>query len=456
MKNKPIKIIDRNFNFIGEIDDYEALIFTRSWSGIGSFELHINANKNNTNQLQNENIIFLDGNKAGVILHREISTDNSEQLVVKGNTLKTYISRMITIPPTGQAYDYKNDYAENIMKYYVDKNCVNPQDIKRKINKLAIAPNQNRGSNIKYQTRLKNLAEEIAKISQVSGLGWDIYLDLNNKQFIFEVLEGRNITSSQDILPPAIFSIDYDNISSQRLIDSKVNYRNVAYVGGQGEGVNRAIDVIGDEAEGLDRHEVFIDARDIEDDTRLADRGLQKLKEYDEIITFDNDILTQSNLVYEKDFDLGDIVTAVNRKWNITLDSRITEVTEIYEADGFKINAVFGNNIPTLIDKIKQELDGPLIERTNIANLDIPTKTSQLENDAGYVTKEEVLQASTYTHNQISPISTWTITHNLSRFPSVTIVDSGGNVVNGDIQYISENQIKISFSAAFAGKAYIN
>jgi len=299
MKNKPIKIIDRNFNFLGEIDDYEALIFTRSWSGIGSFELHINANKINTKQLQKENIIFLNEKKAGVILHREISTENSEQLIIKGHMLKTYISRKITIPPDGMAYDYKNDFAENVIKHYVNINCINPDDIKRKINKLAIAPTQNRGSNIKYQTRLKNLAEEVAKISQVSGLGWDVYLDLTNKQFIFEINEGRNLTSSQDILPPAIFSIDYDNISSQRLIDSKINYRNVAYVGGQGEGVHRAIDVIGDEAEGLDRHEVFIDARDIEDNTRLLDRGLQKLKEYDEIITFDNDILTQSNLVYE-------------------------------------------------------------------------------------------------------------------------------------------------------------
>lgn len=363
MKNKPIKIIDRNFNFLGEIDDYEALIFARSWSGIGSFELHINANKINTDQLQKENIIFLNEKKAGVILHREIDTNNNEQLIIKGHTLKTYIGRKITIPPDGISYDYKNDFAEDVIKHYVNVNCVNPQDIKRKINKLSIAPDQSRGSNIKYQTRLKNLAEEIAKISEVSGLGWNVYLDLTNKQFLFEVNEGRNLTSSQDILPPAIFSIDYDNIGSQRLIDSKINYRNVAYIGGQGEGAERSIEVIGDEVEDLDRYEVFIDARDIEDDTRLADRGLQKLKEYDEIITFDNDILTQSNLVYEKDFDLGDIVTAVNKKWNITLDSRITEITEIYESSGFKINAVFGNNIPTLIDKIKQELDGPLVEK---------------------------------------------------------------------------------------------
>ena len=57
-------------------------------------------------------------------------------------------------------------------------------------------------------------------------------------------------------------------------------------------------------------------------------------------MTFDNEILTQSNLVYE-DYNLGDLVTAINSKWKVVLDSRITEVTEIYEVGGYRINAVF-------------------------------------------------------------------------------------------------------------------
>lgn len=63
---------------------------------------------------------------------------------------------------------------------------------------------------------------------------------------------------------------------------------------------------------------------------------------------------------------------------------------------------------------------------------------------------------STYTHNQAGASATWTITHNLGLHPSVTVVDSAGNVVIGNVVYSSENQIVISFSAAFAGKAYLN
>ncbi len=363
MKNKPIRIIDKDFNFLGEIDDYEALIFTRSWGGIGSFEIHINANKKYTSKLQKENIIFLSEKKAGVILYREVSTEHNEQLIVKGQQLKTYLGRRITMPPTGRARDYKNDYVENIMKHFVEANCANPADTKRKIDRLKIAPIKSRGIKTQYQTRFKNLAEELEKLSLVGGLGWDVFLDLKNKKFVFDVFEGRDLTASQNMLPPAIFSVDYDNISSQKLIESIMAYKNTGYVGGQGEGVDRAIQVVGENVRGLERYEVFIDARDIEDSRNLSERGLQKLEELKEVMTFDNEILTQSNLVYEEDYNLGDLVTAINSKWKVVLDSRITEVTEIYEVGGYRINAVFGNNVPTLVERIKQGMDYPLIEQ---------------------------------------------------------------------------------------------
>lgn len=62
----------------------------------------------------------------------------------------------------------------------------------------------------------------------------------------------------------------------------------------------------------------------------------------------------------------------------------------------------------------------------------------------------------TYTHTQASASATWTITHNLNCFPSVTVVDSAGSVVIGEVVYISANVVSVTFIAAFAGKAYLN
>ena len=68
---------------------------------------------------------------------------------------------------------------------------------------------------------------------------------------------------------------------------------------------------------------------------------------------------------------------------------------------------------------------------------------------------------ATYIHTQSSVSDTWTAAHKLNRFPSVTVVDSGGNVVIGTVVYNSANKLTITFfsggdALAFSGKAYLN
>jgi len=54
------------------------------------------------------------------------------------------------------------------------------------------------------------------------------------------------------------------------------------------------------------------------------------------------------------------------------------------------------------------------------------------------------------------PSATWQVTHNLNRYPSVTVVDSGDSVVMGEITYLSLDVVRIQFSAAFSGRAFFN
>jgi hypothetical protein len=61
-----------------------------------------------------------------------------------------------------------------------------------------------------------------------------------------------------------------------------------------------------------------------------------------------------------------------------------------------------------------------------------------------------------FIHNQTIPSASWTITHNLGKFPSVTVVDEDDNVYYGEIIYNNNNSITINFTGAFSGKAYLN
>lgn len=61
-----------------------------------------------------------------------------------------------------------------------------------------------------------------------------------------------------------------------------------------------------------------------------------------------------------------------------------------------------------------------------------------------------------YIHNQQTSEIEWQVTHNLDKFPSVSVVDSANDEVIGEVSYINSNSLTIKFTAPFSGKAYLN
>ena len=70
--------------------------------------------------------------------------------------------------------------------------------------------------------------------------------------------------------------------------------------------------------------------------------------------------------------------------------------------------------------------------------------------------------APTFVFTQTAPAVAWgagtppVVTHNLGKFPSITVIDTGNTVVQGEYTYIDNNTVALAFSAPFAGKAYLN
>lgn len=400
---KPIRILNISMDIVGEIDNYESMFFIRSWHGIGSIELRINRYKKHADALIKNNLILVgnDLSKVFIIKHREVELDSegkiTENWLIKGYALKSIVAQRITMPPLHTAYDNRSGNAETVMKHYINNNIINPVDGRRKIPNLVIAPNLQRGMQIAYSSRFKNLAEEMSTLSLASGLGWDVTLDIANKRWVFDIVEGKDLTANQSDNPPVIFSPQFESVKNMQYVQSDLNYKNVGIVAGQGEGVERRVIEVGSFS-GLNRHEIFIDARDVaemdEDEQpipeqqviqSLTDRGQQQLNEllqeeyleaqllapisrteYEREFSYLSTLQVIENVTkrtktlsafnYQLDYDLGDIVTVQNKDWGVTLNARITEIKEIEEVTGFGLEATFGNNRPTLIQKIKQEL----------------------------------------------------------------------------------------------------
>ena len=93
--------------------------------------------------------------------------------------------------------------------------------------------------------------------------------------------------------------------------------------------------------------------------------------------------------------------------------------------------------------------------RTSALNLTF-TPTSEITSTTVQAAIEEVRAKSKYVHTQASAATTWSITHNLKFYPNVSIVDSALSHVMGEVTYINENSLTVSFTSAFSGKAFLS
>jgi hypothetical protein len=63
---------------------------------------------------------------------------------------------------------------------------------------------------------------------------------------------------------------------------------------------------------------------------------------------------------------------------------------------------------------------------------------------------------ASYRHVQSTPSADVTVTHNLGKFPAISVKDSSGQAVYGSYQYIDTNTVRVLFSSAFSWEAIFN
>lgn len=92
-----------------------------------------------------------------------------------------------------------------------------------------------------------------------------------------------------------------------------------------------------------------------------------------------------------------------------------------------------------------------------ILNLTELNSNGSLSNESIYsIIQFNLSGDKTFVFTQGATSATWNITHTLSKYPSVSVVDSGGNLIYPQVTYNSLTEITLSFKAALSGKAYLN
>lgn len=67
-----------------------------------------------------------------------------------------------------------------------------------------------------------------------------------------------------------------------------------------------------------------------------------------------------------------------------------------------------------------------------------------------------VTSDKSYIHVQAVAADTVVIVHDLDKYPSVTVIDSAGDMVIPQLEYITGDSLRLTFGGALAFTAYLN
>lgn len=252
-----IFVLDKNLAAVGLVEDYKSCIWTTRYKAVGDCELYCPASEYLL-QLLKDGYYLARANDDMVCQIKKIELDTSSEdgnyLIVTGYDVKRFLDQRIvwrTMSSTGFAEDFVRNMVYNSL---IDSN-VEGRAIKKPNGDqlLYLGSKANLPEVLTEQVSYKNVGQKVRDYCERFGWGYRIIME--NNVFVFELYKGTDRTAL------VVFSDDYENLSSTKYVKDSTNLGNVALTAGEGEGSNRSWTVSG-EAEGVDRYEIFVDAKD--------------------------------------------------------------------------------------------------------------------------------------------------------------------------------------------------
>lgn len=321
MASTDFYVLNENFEMLSSVDSYDSLIWTDRYSDAGDFEVYIAASTEAIDLFrQNYYVKYPESEHTMIIDYIEVTTDveNGNKLIVRGESLESILKRRIIWNQT-----VLNGDLQSQIEKLLNENIIKPSAENRIIDNFIFEKSTDErilSLTIDAQFTGETLYDAIKSICDDANLGFKILLNDQN-QFIFSLYMGEDHSYSQDYNPYVIVSKSFDNIISSDYLMSTRPIRNVALVAGEGEGSARKTIITGDNSQiGLDRRELYVDARDISSQTsegtlsevdynaQLRQRGREKLAENRIQKSFDGEVDSLGEFQYYQDYFMGDII----------------------------------------------------------------------------------------------------------------------------------------------------
>ena len=341
-------VLDTNFVAVDIVDSFDSLIWVDRYSTVGDFEIYTGINLHMLEVLQKKYyLVMAESDQTMIVESRGLTTDPEEgnHIVFSGRSLGSILDRRIVWNQTILSGNFQDG-----IEQLLNENAINPTIPQRVIPNLrfvrSIDPTIT-SLTIDAQFMGDNLLTVIEKLCTEKKIGWKIILTDDN-HFDFMLYSGVDRSYSQTTNPYVIFSPKFDNLLGSNYAESNKEEKTVTLVGGEGEGVNRktiAVEADTGGGSGLDRREMFTDARDISSNVdggtlsetdynaQLTQRGKEDLAKNVAVTSFEGQVDSKILYKYGEDFFMGDIVQIAN-EYDMETKARIVEFIHSQDING--------------------------------------------------------------------------------------------------------------------------
>lgn len=368
-----VEIRDENRELIGIVDTAKSIIWHSICFGVGDFEIYAPVTPEHVDLLREGRYVTrVENEEVGIIEHVGVADNlqDGEMIVASGRFAKSILDRRIIYTLSGNSNSatvLSGNVEDNARKLVSDNAIACAFDESRNMPELVLGPFSGSseiivdesGAAAQKQVINENLLTYTDALLAENSLAAIVKLDEETLKLQYSVFRGKdrsaNNTEGND---PVVFSREFDNLTASDYTYDTKAFKNVALIGGEGDGTERVYSMLAGDQKGLQRREMFIDASGISKKYKVGEvekthtdseyhavleaHGRQTLAPLATVEHFAGAIdVTNGSYVLGRDFALGDIVTVQDNRIGKYIDVRICETIEVQDDNGYTVEAVY-------------------------------------------------------------------------------------------------------------------
>ena len=367
-KDLTIEVFNRasgfNYQSVDFLDSFKSCIVLWNAYNYNTFQLDMQIDSNILPYLISDNILSI-SDCYFYIDNLTFDSAQSDIISLYGKSLLGKATKRIVVP----TYNTNSAKPEKIIYDLINNNLASGAGTSRVFNYLSIQQPADLGTTaLAYQDSYDVVMDQVNSLADSNQICIrEMQTNLQNPASQIQLYKGKDLSGDGGVE----FTLQSEALKSESLTRDVSNLATTAYVYGEDTGAARKNVVLSSNLTGIERNELYVDARDLQqsvsnDDgttTNLSDsqyqaqltqRGQQTLATTTEVIQLGGGIdFNNLQFVYGQDYEVGDTVRLTSPRFGVSKASVLTTMQETWDETGYHLDPTFDKDRISLLQKIK-------------------------------------------------------------------------------------------------------